>query len=259
MTVTVAIVGANGRMGQLVSRLIGESHDFDLVASLGSANALDDMLAADLVVDVTVPAVSQGIVDFAVGQGKSVLVGTSGWSATRITSLENRLAAEGTGAGVIIIPNFSIGSVLATSFAAMAARFYDSIEIVEAHQATKVDSPSGTAVRTAELIGNARAALGPVIAPHADQRARGQQVSSVPIHSLRMQGIVAKQDVIFGGTGETLTLSHETLHPSAYESGIMLALRALGSTRGVVVGLDRLIHLGPADPRAPTGIPSDLE
>ena len=114
-------------------------------------------------------------------------------------------------------------------------------------------------MRTAELIGNARAALGPVIAPHADQRARGQQVSSVPIHSLRMQGIVAKQDVIFGGTGETLTLSHETLHPSAYESGIMLALRALGSTRGVVVGLDRLIHLGPADPRAPTGIPSDLE
>lgn len=259
MTVTVAIVGANGRMGQLVSRLIGESHDFEVVASLGSTSALDEMLAAELVVDVTVPAVSQGIVDFAVGHGKSVLVGTSGWSATRITSLENRLAAEGTGAGVIIIPNFSIGSVLATSFAAMAARFYDSIEIVEAHQATKVDSPSGTAVRTAELIGNARAALGPVIAPHADQRARGQQVSSVPIHSLRMQGIVAKQDVIFGGTGETLTLSHETLHPSAYESGIMLALRALGSTRGVVVGLDRLIHLGPADPGAPTGIPSDLE
>lgn len=259
MTVTVAIVGANGRMGQLVSRLIGESHDFEVVASLGSTSALDEMLAAELVVDVTVPAVSQGIVDFAVGHGKSVLVGTSGWSATRITSLENRLAAEGTGAGVIIIPNFSIGSVLATSFAAMAARFYDSIEIVEAHQATKVDSPSGTAVRTAELIGNARAALGPVIAPHADQRARGQQVSSVPIHSLRMQGIVAKQDVIFGGTGETLTLSHETLHPSAYELGIMLALRALGSTRGVVVGLDRLIHLGPADPGAPTGIPSDLE
>ena len=259
MTLTVAIVGANGRMGQLVSRLIGESHDLELVASLGSASALDDMLAADLVVDVTVPAVSQGIVDFAVGHGKSVLVGTSGWSATRITALKNRLTAEGSGAGVIIIPNFSIGSVLATSFAAMAARFYDSIEIIEAHQATKVDSPSGTAVRTAELIGNARAALGPVIAPHADQRARGQQVSSVPIHSLRMQGIVAKQDVIFGGTGETLTLSHETLHPSAYESGIMLALRALGATRGVVVGLESLIQLGPADPEAPKGIPSDLE
>jgi len=229
MTTTVAIVGATGRMGLLITRLVDESPDFELVARLDSRAALDDMLAADVVVDVTVPAVSQGIVDFAVGHGKSVLVGTSGWS------------------------------VLATSFAAMAARFYDSIEIIEAHHATKVDSPSGTAVRTAELIGNARAAMGPVIAPHADQRSRGQQVSSVPIHSLRMQGIVAKQDVIFGGTGETLTLSHETLDPSAYEAGIMLALRALGSTNGVVVGLDRLIQLGPADPEPPAGIPSDLE
>jgi 4-hydroxy-tetrahydrodipicolinate reductase len=259
MTTTVAVVGASGRMGQLFSRLIEGSQDFELVASLRSTSPLDEMLAADIVVDVTVPAVSQGIVDFAIGHGKSVLVGTSGWSSTRITSLSNRLAAEGTGAGVIIIPNFSVGSVLATSFAAMAARFYDSIEIIEAHHATKVDSPSGTAVRTAELIGNARATLGPVIAPHADQRARGQQVSSVPIHSLRMQGIVARQDVIFGGTGETLTLSHETLDPSAYEAGIMLALRALRTTSGVVVGLDRLIDLGPPDPAPPADVPSDLE
>jgi 4-hydroxy-tetrahydrodipicolinate reductase len=259
MTSTVAIVGATGRMGQLVSRLVGQSDDFELVARLDSTSPLADMLAADIVVDVTVPSVSQGIVDFAVGHGKSVLVGTSGWSATRITSLTNRMAAEDTGAGVIIVPNFSVGSVLATSFAAMAAPFYDSIEIIEAHHSTKVDSPSGTAVRTAELIGNARSTIGPVIATHADQRARGQQVSSVPIHSLRMQGIVAKQDVIFGGTGETLTLSHETLDPSAYESGIMLALRAIGSTTGVVVGLDRLINLGPAVPEPAAGIPSDLE
>lgn len=259
MTTTVAVVGATGRMGRLISRLIVESEDFDLAVGLDSSARLEDMLAADIVVDVTVPAVSQGIVDFAVGHGKSVLVGTSGWSAPRIASLESRLVAENTGAGVIIIPNFSIGSVLATSFAAMAARFYDSIEIIEAHHSTKVDSPSGTAVRTAELIGNARAALGPVIAPHADQRARGQQVSSVPIHSLRLQGVVAKQDVIFGGTGETLTLSHETLDPSAYEAGILLALRALSSTTGIVVGLDRLIELGPVDPAAPVDIPTDLE
>jgi 4-hydroxy-tetrahydrodipicolinate reductase len=259
MTTSVAIVGASGRMWQLIARLIAESPDFELLASLDSRSPLENMLVADLVVDVTVPAVSQGIVEFAVGHGKNVLVGTSGWSATRIASLKNRLTAEATAAAVIIIPNFSIGSVLATSFAAMAARFYDSIEIIEAHHATKVDSPSGTAVRTAELIGNARAVKGPVIAPHADQRARGQQVSSVPIHSLRMQGIVAKQEVIFGGTGETLTLSHETLDPSAYEAGIMLALHALGSATGVVVGLDRLIQLGPADPEPPSGIPSDLE
>jgi len=227
-------------MGQLASRLIETSEDFELVASLGSKDELSGMLGADLVVDLTLPAVSQGIVEFAVANGLNVLVGTSGWSHDRITALE-RTITDKLDVGVIIVPNFSIGSVLATSFAALAARFYESIEIIEAHASTKVDSPSGTAVRTAELIGDARLDLGPVRAPHADQRARGQQVSSVPIHSLRMQGVVAKQDVIFGGTGETLTLSHETLSPTAYEAGIMLALRAARTARGVTVGLDKLL------------------
>lgn len=246
--VTVAVVGATGRMGRLVSRLIDDSPDFTLVAQLHSTSEIADLLPAEVVVDVTVPAASQAIVDFAVGHGKKVLVGTSGWTATRIGSLQKRIAAEALGAGVIVIPNFSVGSVLATSFAAMAARFFESIEIVEAHHATKVDSPSGTAVRTAELIGKARAERGPVIAPHADQRARGQQVSSIPIHSLRMEGVVAKQDVIFGGIGEILTLSHETLDPRAYEAGILLALRALADTTGVVVGLDTLVDFSqPAD------------
>ena len=240
MTTQVAVVGATGKMGQLASRLIEASDDFELVASLGSSSPLSDMLGADLVVDLTVPAVSQSIVEFAVANGLNVLVGTSGWSHDRITALE-RTITDKLDVGVIIVPNFSVGSVLATAFAALAARHFESIEIVEAHAATKADSPSGTAVRTAELIGDARAALGPVIAPHADQRARGQQVSSIPIHSLRMQGVVAKQDVIFGGTGETLTLSHETLSPSSYEAGIMLALRAARTTRGVTVGLDKLL------------------
>jgi 4-hydroxy-tetrahydrodipicolinate reductase len=185
-----------------------------------------------------------------VANGINVLVGTSGWSAERIVTLEHIVAdlpprADGSAAGVVIIPNFSVGSVLATSFAAMAARFYDSIEIIEAHKSTKSDSPSGTAVRTAELIGKARAALGPVKAPHADQRARGQQVASVPIHSLRMQGVVAKQDVILGGTGESITITHETISETAYESGILLALEATRTATGVVVGLDRLIDIAP--------------
>ncbi|MET4781981.1 4-hydroxy-tetrahydrodipicolinate reductase [Glaciihabitans sp. UYNi722] len=252
MTTTVAVVGATGKMGTLIGQLIDESADFEVVASIGSKGSLNEMLVADCVVDVTVPAVSQDVVDFAVDHGLSVLVGTSGWTSTRISSLERRVAtkntADGTSIGVIIIPNFSLGSVLATAFAAMAAKFFDSIEIVEAHSASKVDSPSGTATRTAELIGNARATLGPVEAPHTDQRARGQQVSSVPIHSLRMQGIVAKQDVIFGGTGEVLTLSHETIELTAYIAGIRLALAALRDTEGVVVGLDKLIDLGSADP-----------
>ncbi len=242
MTTRVAIVGASGRMGTLVSDLIEDLDGFEVVARLGSADPLDLMLAADVAVDVTVPGASQAVVEFAVEHGLSVLVGTSGWSSDRIGAIERKVA-EKPGLGVIIIPNFSIGSVLATSFAATAARFFDSIEIVEAHHAAKVDSPSGTAVRTAELIGQARASLGPVIAPHADQRARGQQVSSVPIHSMRMEGIVAKQDVIFGGTGETLTLSHETLSPTSYRAGITLALQALARTDGVVVGLDKLVTL----------------
>jgi len=242
MTTKVAVVGATGTMGRLVTRLVEASEEFELVASLGSKDPLSDMLGADLVVDVTLPAVSQGVVDFAVANGLNVLVGTSGWSSERIVTLEH-LIADLPGVGVVIIPNFSVGSVLATSFAATAARFFDSIEIIEAHKSSKVDSPSGTAVRTAELIGRSRAALGPVIAPHADQRARGQQVASVPIHSLRMQGVVAKQDVIFGGTGETVTINHTTMSETSYEAGILLGLAAARDADGVIVGLDRLIDL----------------
>ena len=232
-------------MGQLATRIIGASDDFEVVASLGSSSDLSEMLGADIVLDVTLPAISPTVVDFAVSNGLNVLVGTSGWSRERISALESTLKTK-PDAGVIIIPNFSVGSVLASSFAAIASRFFDSIEIIETHGAGKVDSPSGTAVRTAELIGAARADLGPVIGPHSDQRARGQQVSSVPIHSLRMQGAAARQDVVFGGDGEVLTLTHQALGHSAYEPGILLALRATAAARGVVVGLDKLIDLGGA-------------
>lgn len=243
MPTRVAVVGATGKLGQLVCRIVEDAADFDLVARLDSQAELTDMLGADVAVDVTLPGVTQAVVEFAVANGINVLVGTSGWTAERITSLENRIT--GTPAvGVVIVPNFSVGSVLATSFATMAARFFESIEIVEAHHATKVDSPSGTAVRTAELMGRARAELGPVAAPHTDQRARGQQVSSIPIHSLRLQGMVARQEVHFGGDGEALTIRHDTLAPSAYEAGIVLALRAARDAQGVTVGLDKLIDLG---------------
>jgi 4-hydroxy-tetrahydrodipicolinate reductase len=244
MTTKVAVVGATGKMGRLVARIVEESDGFTLVAQLGSQSDLSEMLGADIAVDVTVPAASPGVVEYAVAHGINVLVGTSGWSGERISTLEKTIADSAV--GVVIIPNFSIGSVLATSFAAMAARFYDSIEIIEAHHAGKVDSPSGTATRTAELIGEARAALGPVLAPHVDQRARGQQVSSVPIHSLRMHGVVAKQEVLLGGPGELLTIGHETIALSAYEPGILLGLRAVRHVHGVVVGLDKLIDLNPS-------------
>ncbi|WP_066038585.1 4-hydroxy-tetrahydrodipicolinate reductase [Herbiconiux solani] len=242
MTTKVAVVGATGKMGRLFSELIDGAPDFELVAGLDSRSDLSEMLPADLVVDVTVPGVSGSVVEYAVAHNRNVLIGTSGWSAERITALARTLG-DPPASGVVVIPNFSIGSVLATSFAAMAAPFFDSIEIVEAHASTKVDSPSGTAVRTAELMSAARAALGPVSAPHTDQRARGQQVASIPIHSLRLNGVVAKQDVVLGGTGEVLTLTHETISPQAYAAGILVALRAAVGQRGVVVGLDRLIDL----------------
>ncbi len=257
-TTRVAIAGATGRMGSLAAGLVEAAEGFEVVARLDSRTPLDAMADADLVIDFTLPHVSPKVVDFAVGRGMRALVGTSGWSSERIDALRRRVAAV-PGAGVLIVPNFSVGSVLATAFAAMAARFFDSIEILEAHHARKVDSPSGTAVRTAELIGAARAELGPVSAPHADQRARGQQVASVPIHSLRLSGVVAKQDVLFGGDGEVLTISHETLSPSAYEAGILLALRAVRDLEGVMVGLDSLLDLPRPREGPPTRPPADGE
>lgn len=243
MNTRVAVIGATGKMGRLVSSLIEDTEGYELVARLDSKSPLSEMLGADVAVDLTVPGVSQSVVEFAVDNGIRVLVGTSGWSQERIDSLAHRLAGLAD-AGVVIIPNFSIGSVLGSAFAAQAARFFDSIEIVEAHQAGKLDSPSGTAVRTAELIGRARADLGPVSAPHTDQRARGQQVSSVPIHSLRLEGLLARQDVFLGGPGETLSISHNTLSASAYERGILVALAATRTATGVTVGLDRIVDLG---------------
>ena len=236
-------------MGTLASRLIDESEDFELAARLSSADSTDSIGAAlgdaELVLDFTVPAVSPEIVDAALTRGLPVLVGTSGWTAERIAAVGKRLAALPELA-VVIVPNFSLGSVLATRFATLAAPYFDSIEIVEAHHPAKVDSPSGTAIRTAELIGAARESIGPVEAPHADQRARGQLVASVPIHSIRLDGVLAQQDVLFGGIGETLSIRHLTMSDASYEAGIMLGLRATRDARGLIVGLDSLLDLGGA-------------
>lgn len=255
MTIRVAVTGATGKLGSVAVRLIEAAADLELVAALDSSTPLEAMLGADVLLDVTLPHVSPDIVAYALSGGLNVLVGTSGWSAERIAALRAGLDEAQC---VIIIPNFSLGSALATSFAATASRFFDSVEIVEAHRATKVDSPSGTAVRTAELIGEARSALGPVVAPHTDQRARGQRVSSVPIHSLRLQGVLARQEVILGGSGETLSIVHNTVDPTAYEAGILVALRACATATGITVGLENLIdltgaaaHLGQSHTGAP--------
>ncbi len=242
MTVRVAVAGATGRMGTLVSRLIDDTEGFELTVGLDSKGELSAMLDADVVVDFSVPVASPSVVDFAIEHGLNALVGTSGWTSERISSVVAKVGTDPS-VGVMIVPNFSLGSVLATRFAAIAARHFDSIEIVEAHGASKIDSPSGTAIRTAELMAASREGRGLVSAPHADQRARGELVAGIPVHSIRLDGVVASQDVHLGGTGEVLTLRHETLAPTAYTAGIRLALRALPTARGVTVGLESLLGL----------------
>lgn len=240
MTTSVAVVGASGKLGSLVCRLINESEDFTLAAQLGSQSDLSEMLVADIVVDVSLPSISRKVLEFAVENGKSIMIGTSGWSEERINQVEPLIESHPE-VGVIFISNFSLGSALSAHLATLAAKHFDSIEIIEAHGIHKVDSPSGTAVSTAERIGKVRDQ--DVQAPHADQRARGQLVAGVPVHSLRMEGVVAKQDVIFGGNGETVTITHTTLSDRSYEAGIMAAIRALPGLSGKIVGLDRVINL----------------
>ncbi|WP_449408097.1 4-hydroxy-tetrahydrodipicolinate reductase [Microbacterium maritypicum] len=243
MTTQVALVGGTGKLGSIIHTVIDELDGFEVVRVLTSSSDLAEVDGVDLVVDATTPQVSIDVVRAAVERGINVLVATSGWSAQRIALIRPLVADAGTGA--VFIPNFSLGSVLGSALAAAAAPFFPSAEIIEAHHEKKVDSPSGTAVRSAELIAAARAEQGPVSAPHADQRARGQQVGSVPIHSLRRPGVIAKQEVILAGPGESLTFTHDTVEPAlAYAPGIRLAVPYAAQARGVVVGLESMIDIG---------------
>lgn len=242
MTTRVALVGASGKLGRIIHGVIDDLDGFDVAWALGSRDDLAVIASADLVVDASTPEVSMSVVRRAAAAGVNVLVATSGWSSERIADVRADVAAGDI--GVVIVPNFSLGSVVGTALAALAARFFDSIEIVETHRDTKIDSPSGTAVRTAELIADARDL--PVAAPHADQEARGQQVAGVPVHSLRRPGVIAKQEVFLSGPGETLVITHDTIDSaSAYAPGIRLALPAARDAgSGITVGLDAFLDLG---------------
>lgn len=246
MTTRVAIAGAAGRLGHVIAEVVRESPGFELVAELGSANPPERMLEAEVLVDATNLDASKRLVAYAVEHGLPALVATSGWDEGRLRRLETTLAGLGPEApGVIVVPNFSLGSVLGTRLAATAARFFDAVEVIEAHHAGKADSPSGTAVRTAERIAAARAAagLGAPAAANAEQEARGELIAGVPVHSLRLPGVVARQQVVFGGIGETLAIDHTTLSADSYRAGIRLALQALPEARGLTVGLDALLGL----------------
>lgn len=238
--ISVAVVGASGRMGSLALQLIDSDANLKLHAALNSKSDLALMLGADVVVDFTLPEASPKVVEFAIQNDLKVVIGTSGWSEIHLAQL-SQLLTEHPKAAAIVIPNFSIGSMLAQQFAVQAAKFFDSIEIVEAHHAGKVDSPSGTAVRTAEQIAAARKGMVQPLIPGVDQPARGQVVAGVPIHSLRLQGVSAKQDVIFGASNEVLTISHEVSSHHAYAEGIRLCIGFAQTANGLTVGLDQVV------------------
>lgn len=242
MTKQVALVGGSGKLGTIIKSVIEDLDGFEVTRVLTSSSDLSELDGADLVVDASTPQISVDVVRAAVDRGINVLVGTSGWSAERISLVRPLVEAAGTAA--VFIPNFSLGSVLGSALAAAAAPFFPSAEIIEAHRDTKIDSPSGTAVRTAELIAAGRSEQGPVDAPHVDQRARGQQVASVPVHSLRRPGVIARQDVVLSGPGESLTITHDTVEPAlAYAPGIRIAVPFAAEARGVVVGLENMLDI----------------
>lgn len=249
MTVSVAVHGATGRLGAAIAELVRSAPDLELVAELSSSSALEEMDGAEVLIDASRLEASERAVEHSLAAGLDVVVGTSGWDRARLEELEGRIPE---GRGVLVIPNFSIGSVLGTHLATIAARWYDSIEVIEAHHEGKADAPSGTAVRTAERLAQAREAAGlPALeAPTPDQPGRGAIIGGIPVHALRLRGVTADQRVVFGGEGETLEVRHETFSNTAYERGILLALRAAPEARGLVVGLDRLLDLDAGEGRA---------
>lgn len=239
--IAVAVLGT-GRMGKLAQELIDQDANLKLHAALNSNSKPEQMLGADVVLDFTLPDVSPKLVEYAIEHDMKIVVGTSGWSESKLQQLESKLAKH-PAATAVVIPNFSVGSMLIQHFSSIAARYFDSIEIVEAHHAGKVDSPSGTAVRTAELIASARKDLPQPLIPGVEQTARGEVVSGVPIHSLRLQGVSAKQEVHFGSDSELTTLSHEVISHRAYAKGILLSIEFALKNTGLHVGLDKVVGL----------------
>ncbi|MEN2743168.1 4-hydroxy-tetrahydrodipicolinate reductase [Sinomonas halotolerans] len=245
----VAVLGANGRMGSEAVTAVTAAPDMELVAALGRGDSLQSALdaGARAIVDLTVPDATEANVQFAVENGLHAVVGTTGWTAERLARLE-ALLAQRPGIGVLIAPNFALGSVLASAFAAKASRYFESVEIVELHHPQKVDAPSGTAVRTAQLIGAARAEAGVGPSPDATETqldgARGAVVDGVHVHAVRLRGLVAHQEVLLGGPGEQLTIRHDSFDRASFMPGVLLGLRRVADHPGLTVGLDGYLDLG---------------
>lgn len=244
--IKVAVVGAQGRMGRQACEAVEGADDLELVGRYGHGDDLDDLGGAQVAVDLTVPDASVGIVQHCVDRGVHCVVGTSGWTPERQQVLRDQLA-EHPQVGVLIAANFSIGALLMMSFARQAAPWYESVEVVETHHPEKVDAPSGTAARTAELIGAARQEAGLEPAPDATASdpdgARGAEVAGVPVHALRLRGRVAHQEVQFGSVGEALTVRHDSFDRISFMPGVLAGVRDVAGHPGLTVGLEHYLGL----------------
>ncbi|GAA1149776.1 4-hydroxy-tetrahydrodipicolinate reductase [Nesterenkonia lutea] len=247
--IRVAVLGAGGRMGGEAVKAVENAPDMELVAAHGRADERSAILSAGAthIVDLTVPESTEANVRFAVEHGIHAVVGTTGWDAERLQRLE-QLLAEHPESGVLIAPNFALGSVLATAFAAKAAQYFESAEIIELHHPQKVDAPSGTAVRTAQLMGQAREAADVAASPDATETAldgaRGAEVAGIHVHSVRLRGLVAHQEVLLGSPGEQLTIRHDSFDRASFMPGVLLGLRTVGTRPGLTHGLDGYLDLG---------------
>lgn len=244
--IRVGVLGARGRMGTEVCRTVDAAEDMELVAMIDDGdwlfNASD--AAAQVIVDFTRPDVVMDNLHWCIDQGISVVVGTSGFTPERLARVRGWLEHK-PGVGVVIAPNFALSAVLMMEFAQRAARFFPSAEIIEMHHPDKVDAPSGTALRTAELIAEARrvAGLGPMPDATTEEApgARGADADGVRVHAVRASGLVAHQEIIFGGPGETLTIRQDSYDRSSFMPGVLLAVRAVLSRPGLTVGLGALL------------------
>ncbi|MEO9222846.1 MAG: 4-hydroxy-tetrahydrodipicolinate reductase [Mycobacteriaceae bacterium] len=246
--IRVGVLGARGRVGEQVCQAVTAAEDLQLVAAVDAGDRLLDVAdaGAQVVVDFTHPDVVMDNLRFCVDQGMHAVVGTTGFDAPRLQEVRSWLESKPE-LGVLIAPNFAIGAVLSMRFATMAARFYDSIEVIELHHPKKADAPSGTAARTAELIAAARAEAGMTAMPDATTSeldgARGADIDGVRVHSVRLAGLVAHQEILLGTEGETLTIRHDSMDRSSFMPGVLLGVRQIGQRPGLTVGLEHLLDL----------------
>lgn len=242
----VSVIGASGRMGSEVCRAVETADGLELVGRYDEGDELGDLGGADVVVEFSVPDASPANVAHCVDRDIDVVVGTTGWTPERLADLRERLA-EHPDTGVLIAPNFAIGAVLMMAFAEKAAEFYESVEVIELHHPDKVDAPSGTAARTADLIGAARERAGLGDVPDATQSdpdgARGGRAHGIPVHSVRLRGLVAHQEVLFGATGEMLTIRHDSFDRVSFMPGVVAAVRKVGEHPGLTVGLEHYLGI----------------